>query len=841
MKINFLKKASVSLIALSMLVPNGMWNVKAQSRVDNLLSKMTLRQKITQMMMVDFRYWDEDVTDNVEKKEFTVMNPQVQKIVEDYDFGSIIYFAQNIKETGQSLQLSMDLQKAATKDNGIPLLISADQEGGTVYRLGSGTALPGNMALGATGDVKNAELAGEIIGSELQAVGINTDLAPVVDVNNNANNPVIGLRSYSDDAETVGKMASATIKGLSKYNVIGCAKHFPGHGDTATDSHYGLPKVDKTKEELMNNELKPYKVAIDQGIEMIMSAHILYPQLDNQKVLSNKTGKEENVPATLSKTILTDLLKGEMGFNGVICTDAMNMKGISDTFDQVQAVKLAIHAGVDIICMPCVLYNLEDVKNLDKIIEGVEKAVQSGEIKESRLDDACRRILTLKEQKGILDWKESDYSLEKAEAIVGGEKNRNLEREIAAKAVTLIKNENNVLPLHVHEDSKVLMLCPYDNERAQMIMGWNRAKEAGLIPETAEVDVVRFNDKSTVESLKEKLDWADTYIINSEISRADRMLYKHWLSSKVNDWTTYAKENNKTSIVMSVDKPYDVQLYDNADAILAVYGCKGSSVDVTEALTGGTTTSKAAYGPNIIAGVEVALGVFGASGKLPVNIPKIDAKTATYTDQVLFERGYGLTYESLLIDTTVLEQKINEYSKLDATQYTPDSWKAFSATLKEAQALLQKEDVRQSMIDQMLATLEKDYNALVKVADTTKAEEIIKKYEKVENKNYTDASWKTFKNALEKAKALVKDKNTTQEELNQAILTLEKAYKGLETTTTIDKQETPNNEETINKQETTNQGVATGASSNAGIIWAILVISGIAVVAVLINKKRKSK
>ncbi len=828
MNTNFLKKTGISLIALAMLVPNGAWSVKAQSRADQLLSKMSLRQKITQMMMVDFRYWDEDLTDNVEKKEFTTMNPQVQKIVEDYDFGSIIYFAQNIKETGQSLKLSMDLQKAATKDHGIPLLISADQEGGTVYRLGSGTALPGNMALGATGDTKNAELAGEIIGSELQAVGINTDLAPVVDVNNNANNPVIGLRSYSDDAKTVGEMASSTIKGLSKYNVIGCAKHFPGHGDTATDSHYGLPKVDKTKAELMNNELMPYKVAIDQGIEMIMSAHILYPQLDNHKVMSDKTGKLESVPATLSKPILTDLLKGEMGFDGVICTDAMNMKGISDTFDQVQAVKLAISAGADIICMPTVLYNLDDVKNLDRIIEGVEKAVKSGDIKESRLDDACRRILTLKERKGILDWKESDYSLEKAEAVVGGEKNRNLEREIAAKAVTVVKNEKNALPLRVQENSKVLMLCPYDNERAQMIMGWNRAKKAGLIPETAEVDIVRFNDKSTVESLKDKLDWADTYIINSEISRADRMLYKHWLSSKVNDWSTYAKENGKTSIVMSVDKPYDVQLYDNADAILAVYGCKGSSVDVTEALTGGTITSKAAYGPNIVAGVEVALGVFGASGKLPVNIPKIDPETTTYTDQVLFERGYGLTYESLIVDQTTLEEKVKEYSALDESKYTPNSWKVFTATLKEAQTLLQKENVKQSEIDQMVATLEKAYKGLVKVADTTKAKDIIHQYEKTENKNYTDASWKNFTNALEKVKALVNDKNTTQEELDQAIVTLEKAYKGLET-------------KNADQQEVTNPNVNTGASANTGIVWAILVISGVAVIAVLVNKKRNNK
>lgn len=439
-------------------------NVKASNRVEDMLNRMTLRQKITQMLMVDFRYWDEDTTDSVEKQPFTKMNSQVQKIVEDYDFGAIIYFAQNIQTTEDTFQLSMDLQKAATKDNGIPLLISADQEGGSVYRLGSGTALPGNMALGATWNSEYARNAGQIIGSELSVLGINTNLAPVVDVNNNANNPVIGLRSYGDDAAMVGEMASKTIQGLAEYNVIGCAKHFPGHGDTATDSHYGLPSVDKSKAVLLQNELKPYEVAIDQGIEMIMTAHILYPQLDNSTVLSDKTGNQEKLPATMSKAIITDLLKGEMGFEGIVCTDAMNMAGVSATYDQVQAVKLAINAGVDMICMPCVLYDLDDLQDLDAIIDGVEKAVNDGEISVDRLNDAVRRILTVKENRGILDWNEKNYSLDQAKAVVGSSANRELEREIAAKAVTVVKNENEVLPLNVTENSKVLMMCPYDNE-----------------------------------------------------------------------------------------------------------------------------------------------------------------------------------------------------------------------------------------------------------------------------------------------------------------------------------------------------------------------------------------
>ena len=733
-----MKKVLASAMSLSMVASMAMSGVGATtSRVDSLLSNMSLRQKITQMMMVDFRKWK---TEGEEKAtDFTKMNSEVQKIVEDYDFGSVIFFANNIKETEQSYNLTMDLQKAATKDNGIPLLISADQEGGSVYRLGSGTALPGNMALGATGDVNNAKIAGEIIGSELSSLGINTTLAPVVDVNNNANNPVIGLRSYGEDAEMVGKMASAEIEGLAEYNVIGCAKHFPGHGDTATDSHYGLPMVNKSKEELLNNELKPYQVAINQGIEMIMSAHILYPQLDNTTVYSEKTKQQEKLPSTLSHKILTNLLKEEMGFKGVVVTDAMNMAGIAATYDEVQAVKLAINAGVDLICMPTNITCLEDMSKLDAIIDGVEKAVNDGEIQESRLDDAVTRILTLKENKGILDWKESNYSLEKALATVGSDENRAKEREIARKAVTVVKNENNALPLNVTKKSKVLMLCPYTNEQSQMLMGWNRAKKAGLIPDGAEVKVQCFMNHDDLETVKENIDWADTVIINSEIYGTYYTNYKHWLSAGPNNFTKYCKENNKTSVIMSVDLPYDVQLYPYADAILAVYGDIGSSVDPTEAIVGGATTSKAAYGPNIIAGVEVALGTFGATGTLPVNVTKYDADSNSYTDEIVYKRGHGITYDAKVIDRDTLANKVTELEKLEKGNYTDASWSVFELALKNAKEVLSKVSSQEDL-DEALATLNKAYEALT---ENKKEEPTNPSDKKDESTNKKDETVKT--------------------------------------------------------------------------------------------------
>lgn len=755
-----MKKVLASAMSLSMVASMAMSGVSATtSRVDSLLSNMSLRQKITQMMMVDFRQWK--TADEEAKSDFTKMNSEVQKIVEDYDFGSVIFFANNIKETKQSFNLTMDLQKAATKDNGIPLLITTDQEGGIVYRLGSGTALPGNMALGATGDVNNAKIAGEIIGSELSSLGINTTLAPVVDVNNNANNPVIGLRSYGEDAEMVGKMASAEIEGLAEYNVIGCAKHFPGHGDTATDSHYGLPMVNKSKEELLNNELKPYQVAIDQGIEMIMSAHILYPQLDDTTIHSDKTGKEEKLPSTLSHKILTDLLKGEMGFNGVVVTDAMNMAGIAATYDEVQAVKLAINAGVDLICMPTNITCLEDMSKLDAIIDGVEKAVNDGEIQESRLDDAVTRVLTLKENKGILDWKESNYSLEKALATVGCDENRAKEREIAAKAVTVVKNENNTLPLNVTKKSKVLLVAAENNQRSLMKYGVERAKKAGLIPDGAEVKVTRYMDRTLASdatvinadgstytsAMTDLLDWCDTLVVVSDNSglNVKKAHYENNYTGTPYNLVDYVEksDSNKTTVVISANKPYDVQMYPNADAIMAVYGSKG---DPTEQLIGGATGSTSASGPNITAGVEVAFGVFGASGKLPVSIPKYvlttnndGTETGSFSDEVLYANGYGITYDAKTINRDELENKVAELEKLEKGNYTDASWSVFEIALNDAKEVLSKVSSQED-IDEALATLNKAYEALT---ENKKEEPTNPSDKKDESTNKKDETVKT--------------------------------------------------------------------------------------------------
>lgn len=634
------------------IIPSAFFTVGANdaaTEVENILSSMSLRDKVTQMMMVDFRKWG-DTAD--EAASFTEMNDEVRKILEDYKFGAVILFSNNLRDTEQTFRLTQSLQEATTKNGGLPLIITTDQEGGIVARLGSGTSLPGNMALGATyaaNGTKYAKESGRIMGSELSALGINANLAPVVDVNVNANNPVIGLRSFGDDPEMVGELACAIIRGMAEYNVIGTAKHFPGHGDTADDSHYDLPILEKDLEEMKQTELKPYEMAIAEGIEMIMTAHILYPALESDKVLSKKTGELESLPATMSDDILTGLLKEEMGFGGIIITDAMNMEGIVEKWDPVQAAVLSVKAGVDMICMPTRLYCTDDLAVLDDIIEGIVNAVSDGEIPSSRIDDAVRRILTVKNNRGVLDYDPDGLSLEHALSTVGCDANREMEREMATAAITLVKNENETLPLKLTETSKVLMLAVYDDERASMIMAWNRAKQAGIIPEGAQVDFFKLSEDSLADGefapeLKSKLDVADTLVILSECSSAAHMKYERWITAIPDQLCDFARENQKKSVIISADKPYDVQLYPNSDAIVAAYGWKGSSVDPTEALIGGITGSEASYGPNIIAAVEVILGKFSPKGKLPLDIPVFDPESSAYTSAVAFERGYGLTY-----------------------------------------------------------------------------------------------------------------------------------------------------------------------------------------------------
>lgn len=224
------KMIATAIGAVAILLVTAVLIVILSNSVPKIMKELSLQDKISQMLMLSFRYWDDEPQPDGEKTAFTVINNDIRGILDEYHLGVIIYSAQNLPQPQPVYQLTADIPRASIDGGGISLIICTDQEGGHVFGLKEGTALPGNMALGVANDPKYAFMAGKIIASELNAIGINASLAPVVDVNNNANNPVIGLRSFSDDPSLVGRLASNVINGMKEYGVINCAKHFPGHG-----------------------------------------------------------------------------------------------------------------------------------------------------------------------------------------------------------------------------------------------------------------------------------------------------------------------------------------------------------------------------------------------------------------------------------------------------------------------------------------------------------------------------------------------------------------------------------------------------------------------------------
>ncbi len=353
---------------------------------------LSLDEKIGQMMCLDLRLW---YVDSV-KKPVTEITPEIKEVISNYHIGSVILFSENFANKEQAKKLIHDLKKAATDSGNPPLIICVDQEGGKVERFAFD-----RKRLKDNSEIKTPQEAfekGQIIGKELQELGIDCDFAPVVDVNSNPMNPIINVRSFGSNPDIVSALGKSFVDGLHSQNIISTAKHFPGHGDTCIDSHVGLPRVNKSLEELENMELKPFKSVIDSGVDLIMTAHIELPKIEGSTVISKKDGRRIFLPATLSKKVLTGLLRNNMNFKGVIVTDAMNMKAISENFGEEEAVKLAIKAGADMVCMPTKLISKKDLYKLDAIYKSLKCALDNNEISEKQINESVSRLLKLKEK-----------------------------------------------------------------------------------------------------------------------------------------------------------------------------------------------------------------------------------------------------------------------------------------------------------------------------------------------------------------------------------------------------------------------------------------------------------
>lgn len=347
---------------------------KLQNRINEIISGMTLEEKAAQLFMIT----PEALTG---MDPVTAAGETTRKALEEYPVGGIIYFRKNLVNPEQVRTMTANIQTYAMERTGLPLLLSVDEEGGSVTRFGNNPgfdfdASADMKAIGESGDPQQAYELGERLGSFLYDLGINMDNAPDADVLSNPQNTVVRDRSFGSDCEVVSEMALAELRGLESQGVIGLLKHFPGHGATAGDTHEGYAYTDASLEEMMANELVPFADGIEAGVDVIMVGHISCPKV---------TG--DDLPASLSEKMTTQILRQEMGYDGFLITDAMNMGAVSENYSSSEAAVAAIRAGIDMILMP---------QDFQQAYEGILNAVESGELTEERIDESLRRITALK-------------------------------------------------------------------------------------------------------------------------------------------------------------------------------------------------------------------------------------------------------------------------------------------------------------------------------------------------------------------------------------------------------------------------------------------------------------
>jgi len=376
--------------------------VPAADPVAELIDKMSVEEKIGQLFIVSYRH------DNLGNP-LEAVDDDTRESIERNKPGGVILFAENISTIPQTVALIESLQEISQ----VPLFIAVDEEGGIVSRITKSpemhaTVFPDNAVIGAKGKPELAEAVAKAISEEISSLGFNMNFAPVADINSNPDNTVIGRRSYGSDAEVVSKMVSAAVSGFQSNHVSAVLKHFPGHGDTDEDSHYGSAVINHSRERLFNTELLPFISGIEAGADCVMTAHILTPNIQG-----------ENVPATLKPEILTGILRNELGFNGLIITDAMNMGAITRFYKSDEAAVKAIIAGADIVLMP---------EDLELAITGVKQAVDSGKIDEKRLNESVIRILRTKQKRGILNGTERTKN---PENVLGCEEHRELASRVS--------------------------------------------------------------------------------------------------------------------------------------------------------------------------------------------------------------------------------------------------------------------------------------------------------------------------------------------------------------------------------------------------------------------------
>ncbi len=430
------------------------------AEVDAYIEKMSDDEKLAQLMVVGFSG--------------TQVGPELQTLVGEWKVGAVALFSRNIESTPQTKKLTQGIRSLVK--GGLPPFIGIDQEGGLVVRIKQGAfVLPSAMALGASRSRALSYLAGEALGRDLRALGISMNLAPVLDVNSNPQNPVIGTRSIGERPELVAELGSWFVRGQQEAGIVTVAKHFPGHGDTQTDSHFDMPQLPHDLARLMRLELVPFRAAFAAGLDAVMTAHIALP----------KISESPNVPATLSHRLLTDILRKELGFTGLVLTDGLEMRGIVEGEGIGEAAVRAVLAGADMVM---VLWSKRD---RDEVFNALKQAYATHVISEDRVRDSLRRIVASKLAHGL------SGPQAQPETDVQRLLHDQLAEEIAERAVTLVRDQGDLVPLGKRRVAVLApegMLTGIAGERTEMPLVPTRERRqrdvTDAIAKTAGADVI---------------------------------------------------------------------------------------------------------------------------------------------------------------------------------------------------------------------------------------------------------------------------------------------------------------------------------------------------------------
>ena len=533
---------------------------KNNNLADKLLADMTLREKIGQMIISS--------TQGENYQESSAEYRRLKKLCRDSKVGGFIFF----KGTSSGYaSLSNKLQSLSET----PLLISADFERGTGMRVTDGTLFPNNMAVGAANNYELAYKMGFCIANESRALGVQQNYAPVCDVNNNPDNPIINVRSFGEDPALVSKMSEAVIKGLQDGNVIATAKHFPGHGDTKIDSHNDLPVLNFSMDRLNKIELVPFKNAIQNNVKSVMIAHLSFPELENKP----------NVPASLSENIVQDLLINQLGFKGLVVTDALNMKGITKYFSTSEVALMCVKAGIDLILMPI---------DEEETINAIESAVKNGKISEERINRSVKKILAAKEWLGLFDNRyvnESEVSKK-----VNTQESNALAQQIADESITLVKDNRNILPLK-SKNGKTLLINLSDGN-SNINAGYFSEQMKYTNANTDEVNYFSEISSNELNGLISKADQYDVVIaaIYAKVRYGTGKI--SMLPSQVQLLNSLNSTGNKL-IVISFGNPYLLKEFPEINNYICAYGDADVSVK---------------------AAIKAIYGDITFKGKLPVSI-----------------------------------------------------------------------------------------------------------------------------------------------------------------------------------------------------------------------------